>query len=405
MLRTGTLMTALAVLAVAAACGESPTPTPLPTPWPVTASVLWAEGEGNATRYDYSWKGGRVTVSGTITRIEDWIVYLDAADYDHDGDGEGEAALSDLPAGVVLVQNAGVEFTATCTVGDYVRPVVHLHDCERYEPVRPPLPTATPTPSFALRGQPSPTPADTVVPTPRATVNSQPTPLSTATLPHSESRPLDLWDLELTSDTTVREVIEVLLPSDAECLRMAFGPDVFDEAFTWLGPWLDCLSPATNAGIGFAVTAARIRPTGLSADSKACLREVFAEHGELFAPGNNVSGRLTEAYMRAALCLSDEESEVLPAWDEYFPPPSVLRCLAAEFGGFEQFFEAYTNEGMNSENDRAMFEAFRTCEFDLGVDAGQADPPTPVSPPLPTATPVTGLLRGRPRRFPSDGQK
>lgn len=50
MTRTGTLITALVVLTVAVGCGESPTPSP--TPWPATASMLWAEGEGNATRYD-----------------------------------------------------------------------------------------------------------------------------------------------------------------------------------------------------------------------------------------------------------------------------------------------------------------------------------------------------------------
>ena len=261
--------------------------------------------------------------------------------------------------------------------------------------------TSTPTPT------PTASPISTSTPTatplqhhPRPTVSaleesSQPTSVPTATLPHSEPRPIDLWDLELTRDTTGWEVVEVLPPSDAECLRMAFGSDVFDESFTWLsGPWLDCLSPATNAGIDFAGTAARIRPTGLSADSKACLREVFTEHGELFAPGSNVSDhRLTEAFMRAALCLSDEESEVVPAWDEYFPPPSVLRCIVTEFGGFEQFFEVYTNELVNSENDRAVSEASRTCEFDLWVEAGQADPPTPASPPPPTATLVPSPYR------------
>ena len=213
-------------------------------------------------------------------------------------------------------------------------------------------------------------------------------------LPHGEARPTDLWDLELTADTTVQEVIEVLPPSDAECLRTSVGPDVSDKAFArLLSPWLDCLSPAANAGIDFAGTAAMLRPSGLSADSRGCLRDVFAKHGELFTPGNNISNRLTEAYTRAALCLSDEESEVIPFWDEYFPPPSVLRCLATEFGGVEQFIEAYINEGMNSEKDRAMFEAYRTCGFDVGVDAGQADPPTPISPPLPTATLVPSPYR------------
>ena len=74
--------------------------------------------------------------------------------------------------------------------------------------------------------------------------------------------------------------------------------------------------------------------------------------------------------MRAALCVRDEESEVVPVWDEYFPPPSVFRCIVTEFGGFEQFFEAYTNELVNSENDRVVSEASRTCEFDLWVEAG-----------------------------------
>ncbi len=251
-------------------------------------------------------------------------------------------------------------------------------------------PTATPRPE-ATATPPQYPPMPTVL---ALEEFSQLTPVPTVALPIGESRPPDLWDLELTRDTTGREVIEVLPPSDAECLRITSGPDVFDESFTWLDSWLDCLSPATSAGIDFAATAARIRPSGLSADSRACLREVFAEHGELFAPGSNVSDfRLTEAFMRAAICLSDEESEVLPVWDEYFPPPSVFRCMVAEFGGFEQFFEAYTNEWVPSENDRAVSEAARTCGFDLWVEAGQADPPTPASPPPPTATLVPSPYR------------
>lgn len=71
----------------------------------------------------------------------------------------------------------------------------------------------------------------------------------------------------------------------------------------------------------------------------------------------------------------------------------MLRGLVTEFGGFERFFEAYTNGLVNSENYRVVSEASRTCEFDLWVEAGQADPPTLASPPPPTATLVPSPYR------------
>ena len=175
----------------------TPTATPAPTPGQVaslTADDLWNEREANATRYDATYKGHRLGISGVIARIDNSQVYLGANDIMAEareeaaalyrasgigdlGDGaydplyEGEVALDGLPDSALLPLNADDEFSATCLVGDFYVTTILLHDCTA---IPTPRPTSTPTP------RPTPTPIPTATPMPRPTAT--PVPPATPTL-------------------------------------------------------------------------------------------------------------------------------------------------------------------------------------------------------------------------------
>ena len=99
----------------------APTATPPPQ---MSAQALLAEREANATRFDATFKGKWVTVSGQIEKIDGGKVYLR-------GDGFlSDVVLEDLSADKQIPLNVGEEFSATCKVGNYILGTIFLNSCQ-----------------------------------------------------------------------------------------------------------------------------------------------------------------------------------------------------------------------------------------------------------------------------------
>ncbi len=104
----------------------SATPAPTATPPPqISAKALLAEREANATRFDATFKGKWVTVSGQIEKIDDGRVYLRG-----DAWGLSNVALGDLSEEKQIPLNAGEHFSATCKVGDYIIGNIFMNSCQ-----------------------------------------------------------------------------------------------------------------------------------------------------------------------------------------------------------------------------------------------------------------------------------
>ena len=89
----------------------------------MSAQALLAEREANATRFDDTFKGKWVTVSGQIEKIDGGKVYLR-------GDGFlSDVVLEDLSADKQIPLNVGEEFSATCKVGNYILGTIFLNSC------------------------------------------------------------------------------------------------------------------------------------------------------------------------------------------------------------------------------------------------------------------------------------
>ena len=104
---------------------ESAGPTAPATPPPqMSAQALLAEREANATRFDATFKGKWVTVSGQIEKIDRSKVYLR-------GDGFlSDVALQDLSVDKQIPLTVGEEFSATCKVGNYILGTILLNSCQ-----------------------------------------------------------------------------------------------------------------------------------------------------------------------------------------------------------------------------------------------------------------------------------
>ena len=90
----------------------------------MSAQALLAEREANATRFDATFKGKWVTVSGQIEKIDGGKVYLR-------GDGFlSDVVLEDLSADKQIPLNVGEEFSATCKVGNYILGTIFLNSCQ-----------------------------------------------------------------------------------------------------------------------------------------------------------------------------------------------------------------------------------------------------------------------------------
>ena len=178
---------------------------------------------------------------------------------------------------------------------------------------------------FAACGESAtPTPVPTATPVPTVT------PVPTPTLAM-----MSLSDIDET--TTGAELIASLSEGEAACLRAAIG-DASYEALQDLAlsesamgfdtfP-LQCLEP--DNAIDLSVAMMSLQAGGLSDDSRACIKDVFAELG---VPSETMSEiDSLRSFITMQLCLTDEEAQALDTSGGEDPPPllSQLRCVSEQ---------------------------------------------------------------------------
>ena len=207
-------------------------------------------------------------------------------------------------------------------------------------------PTPDPTATPVLTPTPDPT-ATPVPPTPDPTATPvPPTPDPTATPVPPTPAMMSLSDIDET--TTGAELIASLSEGEADCLRAAIGDASYEamqdltlsESAMGFDTFpLQCLEPG-NA-IDLSVAMISLQAGGLSDDSQACIKDVFADLG---VPGEGMS--MTDSmrsFITMQLCLTDEEAQAMSGpvpEEDAFPLPSQLRCVS-EQTDLENLFIVY----------------------------------------------------------------
>ena len=93
--------------------------------------MLYDEREANATRYDVTYKGKMVSVSGEVVKIDDGDVTLgvDTTGFGIDRMGLVGVDLTDLTTEEQITLNKGDMVSAVCKVGDFIITKIRLRDC------------------------------------------------------------------------------------------------------------------------------------------------------------------------------------------------------------------------------------------------------------------------------------
>ena len=214
-------------------------------------------------------------------------------------------------------------------------------------PVLTPTPDPAATPVLTPTPDPTATPVLTPTPDPTATPVLTPTPDPTATpVPTPTPAMMSLSDINET--TTGAELIASLSEGEADCLRAAIGDASYeamqDLTLSESAMGFDtfpqqCLEPG-NA-IDLSVAMMSLQAGGLSDDSQACIKDVFADLG---VPGEGMS--MTDSmrsFITMQLCLTDEEAQAMSGpvpEEDAFPLPSQLRCVS-EQTDLENLFIVY----------------------------------------------------------------
>ena len=154
--------------------------TATPVPLSITASELYEAREANATRFDQTYKGKRVEVTGVVASVEGGEIRLRV-----DSSFFGDVRLHDLPEYDQIKANRGEGFRAVCSVGNYILGSMMLRDCSRGRviadssssasnakpadairltstPTRQPTPTKPPAPATVASAVPQSPDLDTV---------------------------------------------------------------------------------------------------------------------------------------------------------------------------------------------------------------------------------------------------
>ena len=157
---------------------------------------------------------------------------------------------------------------------------------------------------------------------------------------------MSLSDIDET--TTGAELIASLSEDEAACLRAAIGDASYEamqdlalsESATGFDTFpLQCLEP--DNAIDLSVAMMSLQAGGLSDDSQACIKDVFADLG---VPGEGMS--MTDSlrsFITMQLCLTDEEAQAMAGpvpEEDAFPLPSQLRCVS-EQTDLENLFIVY----------------------------------------------------------------
>ena len=123
----------LIVIGVAASGeGEDVTPAAARAPdFTLSAQQLYDEREANATRYDATYKGKTVQVSGVVVAIDGGSVSLGIdTGFGIDTMGLTSVKLDDLPDTAQASLDKGDEVAAVCRVGEYIIGSIFMEDCE-----------------------------------------------------------------------------------------------------------------------------------------------------------------------------------------------------------------------------------------------------------------------------------
>ncbi len=239
-------------------------------------------------------------------------------------------------------------------------------------------PAATPTmaapTATAIMAAPTATPtmaAPTATPTIAAPTATATTAVPTM-IPVPARTPISIDELEITEDTTLRDVIGALSDDEVRCMQGMVGAEAFDVVLDVPLSALpqnvgrlptECLS-GENA-IGLSVAFLSSEAGGLDAETRSCVKEAVAATPSVLGLGEQPDNPLEIIIgaLTMQLCLSDEEAAVLALGGENeLPQPSALRCLAEQLGGAEAMLTTLV-DGQDDPN--AVFEvmlAAFTCE-------------------------------------------
>ena len=147
---------------------------------------------------------------------------------------------------------------------------------------------------------------------------------------------MSLSDIDET--TTGAELIASLSEGEADCLRATIGDASYEamqdltlsESAMGFDTFpLQCLEPG-NA-IDLSVAMMSLRAGGLSDDSRACIKDVFADLG-VPGEGMNMTDSM-RSFITMQLCLTDEEAQAMSGpvpEEDAFPLPSQLRCVSEQ---------------------------------------------------------------------------
>ena len=185
---------------------------------------------------------------------------------------------------------------------------------------------------------------------------------------------MSLSDIDET--TTGAELIASLSEDEAACLRAAIG-DASYEAMQDLAlsesaagfdtfP-LQCLEP--DNAIDLSVAMMSLQAGGLSDDSQACIKDVFADLG---VPGEGMS--MTDSmrsFITMHLCLTDEEAQAMSGpvpEEDAFPLPSQLRCVSEQTDLENLFivYQAFADLESSTEQPTPSPEMTKACGRDYG---------------------------------------
>ena len=205
------------------------------------------------------------------------------------------------------------------------------------EPAASPEPTNEPAPTATSTASPTATPAPTATPTPTPPAMS-------------------IDDLDETA--TGADLVAALSEGEAQCLRTTMGAAGYEamrsqtlaesaEGFDAFP--LECLEP--DNAIDLSVVGMSLAAGGLSSDSRACIRDGFAEHGfpsETMNPADSL-----RSLIAMQLCLTDEEAGALDmtGGEDPLPLPSQLRCISerTDLENLFKVYEAFVDLGTSTE--------------------------------------------------------
>ena len=238
-----------------------------------------------------------------------------------------------------------------------------------------PTPTPTPTPSPTPTATPTPTPVPTATPTPAPTAT--PTP-ETMPAPEPDSGPAPGMTMAIDETTLVGDFIGSLSEAEQSCIRSALGDEVvaalqdqplIAAAASFAEFPVNCLADETAANIPIASMSQSIG--GLTPESEACLREVYAASGGSLMLGEG--GGDLAAILDFLPCLTEDEAAALIGED--FLTPSQIGCLIEQVGE-EKLRILLSGLGSDAPSADALavlgevLQAFGVCGIDASVLGG-----------------------------------